>query len=165
MNKRSKIALAVLGVAAVGTVLYAATPSFSQGRGFGYGYGGYGPCPQRSEMAPMGYGQQGMMGPGYGGRGMHRQWGHHGGWGQKKFGHGKMMGRSGQMKELATPLTVEDVRAQIERRLEWRGNDRLKVGVVEQQGNWIIAEIVTVDDSLVRKIQVDPKTGMRKPVR
>lgn len=69
------------------------------------------------------------------------------------------------MAKLATPLTVKDVTAQLEKRLEWRGNKRLKVGKVEMtKDKTIVAEIVTVDGSLVRKIEIDPSTGMRHPI-
>lgn len=71
----------------------------------------------------------------------------------------------GPLGKLTTPLTVKDVTAQLEKRLEWRGNKRLKVGKVEMtKDKNIVAEIVTVDGSLVRKILVDPTTGMRRPI-
>jgi len=95
--------------------------------------------------------------------------------GQMPQGHGPaMMNNSmggancanGQPQVLATPLTVDDVRANLEQHLQWRGNDRLKVGTVtDKDDKTIVAEIVTVDDSLVRKIEIDKATGQRSPTK
>ena len=118
-------------------------------------------------------------GPGYGPRtGMHQGYGRHQGYGMMNqngpgYGPGIMQGNMnrgdcsyGQPQALATPLTVDDVRANIEQHLQWRGNDRLKVGAVtEVDDKTIVAEIVTLDDSLVRKIQIDKATGQRTPLR
>jgi hypothetical protein len=57
-------------------------------------------------------------------------------------------------------LTVEKVKAILEGRLAWHGNERLKVGkVVEKDAKTITAEIVTVDGSLVQTLQIDKATG------
>ena len=57
-------------------------------------------------------------------------------------------------------LTIEDVRHQFEHRVALRGNKRLKVGEVKQiDDNTITADIVTVDDSLVRRLRVDLHSG------
>lgn len=57
-------------------------------------------------------------------------------------------------------LTVEKVKAILEGRLAWHGNERLKVGkVAEKDAKTITAEIVTVDGSLVQTLQVDKATG------
>lgn len=119
-------------------------------------------------MPPGGGMDQGMMMPGGGpnqgmmGRGM---------MGQGMMGSGSMMGRGmmpgrGSDHGFGKPITpmmhlsVEDVRHALEHRLELRGNKRLKVGNVKVDGeDAIIAEIVTVDDSLVRRLKVDRHTG------
>ena len=63
-------------------------------------------------------------------------------------------------KELDKPLTADDVRTSLEQRLQRQGNDRLKVGKVEDKDDkTILAEIVTVDDSLVERIEIDKATG------
>jgi len=127
------------------------------------------------------HGPFGKSGPGYGmqqgyammhqgGPGMHK------GYGMMQpgqgFGPGQMSGKNfgdcprGQGQALETPLSVDDVRTNLEQKLQWRGNDRLKVGAVtEQDDKTIIAEIVTVDDSLVRKIEIDTATGRHTPVQ
>lgn len=57
-------------------------------------------------------------------------------------------------------LSVEDVRHHFEHRLERYGNDRLKLGQVRESGKEsIVAEIVTVDDSLVERLEVDRHSG------
>lgn len=132
-------------VAALGIVVLAAGAVMAHGQGRHFGYGnGFGP----GMHAPM-YGQ--MQGPG-----MMQGYG-------KGFGPGACQ-QGAQV--LDTPLTVDDVRAHIEQRLQWRGNDRLKVGEVKElDDKTIVAEIVTVDDSLVKKIQIDKATGRRTPIQ
>lgn len=62
-------------------------------------------------------------------------------------------------------LTIEDVRHFLEHRLETRGNKRLKVGAVTaQDDDRIVAEIMTVDDSLVELLEVDRHTGGMRQV-
>ncbi len=116
--------------------------------------GGHGP----GMMSPgMGHGY-GMMGHGHG----------------KGHGHG-MMGRGGKSgcgpgmmggSPVDKELSVENVTKILEGRLAWRGNDRLKVGKVEEKDEkTIIAEIVTVDDSLVKRLEFDRKTGRHRRIR
>ncbi len=111
----------------------------------------------------------GMMGPGMGhGPAM---MGHGPGMGH---GHG-MMGRGGKSgcgpdamggSSVDKELSAEDVTKILEGRLAWRGNDRLKVGKVEEKDEkTIIAEIVTVDDSLVKRLEFDRRTGAHRMVR
>lgn len=87
----------------------------------------------------------------------------------------KMMGQGGMMNMmdhgkkrhdfggLVVPikhLSIEDVRHFLEHRLARRGNKRLKVGEVkEQDEDAIIADIETVDDSLVERLKVNRHTG------
>jgi hypothetical protein len=74
---------------------------------------------------------------------------------------GPGMGR--QAARLAKPLTVEDVKTLVTQRLAAKGNARLKVGKVsEKDTDTIVAEIVTVDDSLVRPVEFDRNTGRPK---
>ena len=93
-------------------------------------------------------------------------------------GHGMnhgMMGRGGKSgcgrgaiggSPVDKELSVEDVTKILEGRLAWRGNDRLKVGKVEEKDEkTIIAEIVTVDDSLVKRLEFDRKTGRHRRIR
>lgn len=56
-------------------------------------------------------------------------------------------------------LSVEDVRGYLDMQLERLNNKRLKVGDVKADGSAIIADIVTVDNSLVQRLKVDPRTG------
>ena len=129
------------------------------GMGHGYGMMGYG--------RGMGHGY-GMMGHGHGmsqGHGMGHGMGH---------GHG-MTGRGGMAScgpgatggsSVDKELGVEDVTKILEGRLAWRGNDRLKVGKVEEKDEkTIIAEIVTVDDSLVKRLEFDRRTGRHRRIR
>jgi hypothetical protein len=60
----------------------------------------------------------------------------------------------------AEGITVERARAMIEGALTWHGNPRLKLGTVEEQDeDTIIAEILTVDESLVQRLAMDRTTG------
>lgn len=73
------------------------------------------------------------------------------------------MGMGQQAAKLAKPLTIDDVKSLVTKRLAAHGNERLKVGkVTEKDGNTIVAEIVTVDNSLVRTIEFDRNTGWPK---
>ena len=77
-------------------------------------------------------------------------------------GHdGKPGGRSiwGHKVSPTLAIGVEDVTAHLERRLERIGNKRLKFGNVTERGNTITADILTVDDSLVRRLSIDRATG------
>lgn len=56
-------------------------------------------------------------------------------------------------------LSVEDVRGYLDLQVERLNNKRLKVGDVKVDGGAIIADIVTVDNSLVQRLKVDPRTG------
>lgn len=57
-------------------------------------------------------------------------------------------------------LSAADVKKIIEGRLAWSGNKRLKVGEVKKKDDdTYTADIVTVDNSLVERLEVDRKTG------
>lgn len=89
--------------------------------------------------------------------------------GRGKFGRGQ---RGGDFSALALAmgpknhelaLTVDQARTLAESRLILSGNDRLKVGSVEAlDENTIVVEIVTVDDSLVVRRNIDRGTGKMK---
>ena len=56
------------------------------------------------------------------------------------------------------------MKARVERWLTWRGNPRLKVGEVkEKDANTITADVVTKDNSLVQRFDVDRHTGFFRP--
>jgi len=60
----------------------------------------------------------------------------------------------------AEGITVERARTMLEGALAWHGNPRLKLGMVEEQNeDTIIAEILTVDDSLVQRLVIDRAAG------
>ena len=56
-------------------------------------------------------------------------------------------------------LSVEDVRGYLASQLERLNNKRLKLGDVKSGDGTITADIVTVDNSLVQRLKVDPHTG------
>jgi hypothetical protein len=77
---------------------------------------------------------------------------------------GMMRGRGMRPALLYGPpaegITVERARAMLEGVLAWHGNPRLKLGTVEEQNDdTIVAEILTVDDSLVQRLAIDRATG------
>jgi hypothetical protein len=74
--------------------------------------------------------------------------------------HYRRQGRHGDRVRPISHLTVEDVRHHFQHRLERRGNKRLKIGAVKKiDDNSITADIVTLDDSLVRRLKVDRHSG------
>ena len=85
--------------------------------------------------------------------------------GSRMMGSG-MMGSAGGMGALfgsrvvpTMNLSVEDVRNYLTARLDRLGNKRLKVGSINADGNFITAEIATVDNSLVQRMKVNRSTG------
>jgi len=182
----SKAALAavLVGGAAVAQPVLAHGTGYGQGHGHG-GAGMHGPCGGQQGMmghgmGMMGYGT-GMMGPGTMGPGMMSP-GMMGqgqgatrpgmmGQGQGAMGPGTM-GRGGGMMSPGLggsgyqggyrdrDLTVEEVRGTFEHRLEHHGNERLRVGAVEaRDDDVIVADIETVDGSLVERYAVDRHSG------
>lgn len=142
-------------------------PGMMGGPGYGMGYGPGGGMMMGPGMMGAGMMDPGMMGSGmmgYGGMGpgmMGYQ-----GMGPGMMGYG-MMG-PGMMGTYGAPcagansgekLSADDVRKNLERRLSWMGNDRLKVGKVTTKDGKIIAEVVTKDGSLVERMSIDPDTG------
>ena len=132
-------------VFAIGAAAIVAAPTFAHGPGYGQGYG---PGYNHPMMMQRGMG----MGPG-----------------QAMMGQGNPYNpycvRNNQ-QALQKEMTIDDVKNFMQSRLAWRGNDRLKVGKVEATGeNTIVAEIVTVDNSLVRRVEFDTKTGAHRPIQ
>ena len=156
--KRSLIVIATvatLGVIALGTSLTLADPGDEGRPGWGPGMmRGYGP---------------GMMG-GYG-HGAGRMGGYGPGAGWMGYGMGPAANAGVQCPGYAAaanadPLSLEDAQKIVQQRLAWMGNDRLKVGKVEAKGDTAFtAEIVTLDNSLVEKVEIDRKTGFMRSVR
>ena len=73
---------------------------------------------------------------------------------------GRGMGPAPLYGPPAEGITVERARAMLEGVLAWHGNPRLKLGTVEEQNeDTIVAEILTVDDSLVQRLAIDRATG------
>lgn len=104
-----------------------------------------------SRMKRGEFGKRGERGGRHMGRHMGRE-GRGGGFG------GLAMALGPQNREL--DLTVEQARTLAESRLILSGNDRLKVGSVEAIDDETIAvEILTVDDSLVVRREIDRDTG------
>lgn len=61
-------------------------------------------------------------------------------------------------------LSAEQAKILVQARLIMRGNDRLKVGkVVQKDEQTYSVQIVTVDDSLVREVDVDRQHGLPRP--
>ena len=118
---------------------------------------------QHGHMGMMGPGMMGpgmmgagMMGPGMMGPGM---------MGPGMMGPGMMGPGCGSRVVSNQDLSTDDVRHFFEHRLEWHGNKRLKLGeVTEADDDTIVAEITTVDGSLVQRVQVDRHTGQMKQV-
>lgn len=149
--KRKSIIVAAALVATVGAAALAFDPpSFAQPYGGGWGYMGPGMM--------GGYGPGWMMGGGPGWR--------HGGYGpcwryfQGREGSGPAQSSRATPQQQDLKLTTDDVKARMERWLAWRNNPRLKLGdVKEKNADTITADIVTVDNSLVQRFEVNRHTG------
>ena len=91
--------------------------------------------------------------------------------GMRGYGHGMMGSGRGRGAGFGGPclreqaaldkeLTTADVTKWVERHMAMQGNDRLKVGpVTEKDADTIVADIVTVDNSLVWRFEFDRDTG------
>jgi len=135
MNKVTKISAVVITTAVLGMASLAAVASRGE-----HGEGNWG---QHAQM--MGQGMGGGMGN-HMGSGMGKHMG---------FGMGYNMDRK-------LDLSADEVKTLIEARMIMHGNDRLKVGKVSQKDDQTyLVDIVTVDDSLVRQIEVDKDNGLR----
>ena len=160
---RKSTAAGVLGSAAL---LLLASPSFAAGDHSGTTAGGPiqlahmeqgaasqwtgQPCPMG--MMGAGMGGQGMLAPGMMGPGMMGP----------GFGMGPGLGGQFVARQ---DLTADDVRHFLQHRLEMQGNARLTVGeVTEADDDKIVAEITTVDGSLVQRFEVDRHTGQMQQV-
>ena len=137
MNKITKISAIAITTAVLGLASLTAVASRGHSEG-GEGFGG-----QHGQM--MGQGSGMMMGQGSG------------------YGMGKHMGKGmGYNMDRALDLSADEVKTLIEARMIMHGNDRLKVGKVSQKDDQTyLVDIVTVDDSLVRQIEVDKDSGLR----
>ncbi len=100
------------------------------------------------------YGPMGMMGPGMMGNGIVQP------------GMGMVQPCPyGTAQDVDKDLSADDVRLFLERSLAFHGNKRLKVGDVKEAGDdTIVTDIVTVDDSLVHRLEVDRHTGRMQQV-
>lgn len=73
----------------------------------------------------------------------------------------KNMQKPGRMIDRNLDLTADEARTLVAARLIMRDNDRLKVGqVAEKDENTYLVDVVTVDDSLVRQVEVDRDNGL-----
>ncbi|MHA1597767.1 MAG: hypothetical protein ACTSV1_03515 [Alphaproteobacteria bacterium] len=148
--KRKTLTLTAAATAIALVTAFAAAPSLAHG-------------PQgttdQTESGQMGSGMMGGKGAGHMGGGMM------GGKGAGHMGGGMMGGMMGHQQGDRN-LSVDDVRKVLDGMIVMHGNDRLKVGKIEATDDkTIVAEIVTVDDSLVQKIEFDTKTGAHHPVK
>lgn len=116
--------------------------------------------PERGSQNGMGYNGNHMMGSGMMGGGMM-------GGSMMKYGGGYRGGVPCPANtSLEGPLTVDQVKSILENRLAMHGNDRLKIGsVTEKDDTTIIAEIITVDGSLVEKLAFNRQTGWHQLVQ
>ncbi len=114
-----------------------------------------GQMPAKDESAQQTQGQMPMMG-----HGMMPMMGH-GMMGQGMGGQGKMAPGMGPWVVPIKHLSTDEVRHFLEHRLAVQGYKRLKVGSVEEKDNGTIsAEIVSVEGSLVQRLEVDRHTGL-----
>lgn len=84
----------------------------------------------------------------------------------ERFASHRSMGRHAMFKhrQRDLDLTADQVKTLVSAKLIMRGNDRLQVGQVTQKDeNTYLVDIVTVDNSLVRQIEIDRNTG--RPAR
>ena len=106
-----------------------------------------GGCPMMGRM--MGQSKQGMRGPGM----------MQGGMMQGDMMQGGMAGLFGSRVTPIMNLSAEDVRGYLAVQVDRLNNKRLKVGEIKVDDGTIIADVVTVDNSLVQRLKVNRHTG------
>ncbi len=154
-NRLSSVLVAAGAIAMLGLANPAQAQPYMGGYGPGYGMmGGYGPG--YGMMGP-GYGPDGMMGgyphgtmmgPGYGGYGP--------GYGMRQ-GYGP--GYYHSQRDLK--LSIDDVKTYLGHMIR---NPNLKVGdVKEKDADTITADVVTKDNSLVQRFEVNRHSGFYQP--
>jgi hypothetical protein len=171
-------------LAAVSALALVAMPGLASAHGAGQAGGTMQPAHMTQGQSGAGSGQPCPMGTGY--RGMMGHGTGHGMMGPGMMGPGMMgqgmMGRGIMGPGMMDPgmkgpgfdrdrghgmrvvpradLSTDDVRHFFEDRLAMHGNKRLKVGeVTEADDDTILADIVTLEDSLVQRFKVDRHTG------
>ena len=174
MKKAKTIAIAsVLATTLLSAGSVLAQGANSQGTTGGTPGMGQGMMNSGGTMQGSGTGPQGMMGGGMmqgsgKGHGMMKGYGKghgkgHGMMGGGMMGGGMMMGHGGygaHHQSIDRNLSPDDVAKVLNGHLAWVGHKRLKAGDVKKQDDGsLIADINTVDDSLVFRVEVDPKTG------
>jgi hypothetical protein len=143
--------LAVLAVALTVTAASGMALAQQQGDGMGQGMG---------QGMMMGQGQGQGMCPSGQGMGQGNMMGH-------AMGSGMMMGQGhGMMGGWPVPagakLSGDDVAAWLEHFLARTGNPNLRLGSVTEKDDYtVMAEIVTIDNSLVQRLEIDRRTGQR----
>ena len=155
-------------------------PGMGSGMGMGPGMMGLGMMQGQGMPGMMGQGMMhpGMMGPGMMGQGMM----HPGMMGQGMLHPGMrgpgmmgpgMMGQGmmhlgmiyGMPGRYEQEIAPEQVREMLQRRLDWHGNPRLKLGEIKPTENGeILADIVTREGSLVQRLAIDRRTGALRQV-
>ncbi len=149
---------AALAAGMAGAALSHDTGGRRMGPGIGMGQGMMG----GGMMGHHGHHHHGMMGHGMMGQGMMG----HGMMGPGMMGPGMMMPGMmgpGMRADADRDLSVDDVRGMVERHLAWRGNKRLKLGEVNaKDDDTFTADIVTVDDSLVQRFEIDRHSGFMR---
>ncbi len=120
------------------------------GGGYGMGYG----------MMGRGMMGGGMMGQGMMGQGMMPH-GQGMGPGMMGPGYGQQYGYSGTpgYQQPQRQMEEKDATEIVENYIRSTRNPNLKLGKIEEKGATFVAEILTKDDSLVDKIEVDKSTG------
>lgn len=122
---------------------------------------------------PMG---PGRMGPGYKGYGMMGRgyYGHHdmgpgmmgpGYYDYRGMGPGMMgPGYERDYRRYEKPLNKEEAKQAVEKMIEISRNPNLKTGDIEDNERFFVVEVLTQEDSLVDKVQVDKDTGLMRSI-
>ena len=99
-----------------------------------------------------------------------------GAWNGPWSGYGSPMMHGNMMRGYGPPwspwvsggdlnLSVDAVKAGVERWVAWQGNPRLKVGEVkEKDADTITADVVTKDNSLVQRLAINRHSGLVQDV-
>ncbi len=186
MSGRTKLSRSLLALAFVGVSGVALAQAGPEG-GAQPGPRGQMPMMGQGQMPMMGQGQMPMMGQGQMpmmGQGRMRMMeqdrpramggqrddhelheGSDGDEGGRAMPMRRMGPRLGWPIPAARDLTVEEVRRNLQAHLDRVGNPRLKLGPLTEQGDRVVADVVTTDNSLVQRVEIDRRSGAMRELR
>jgi hypothetical protein len=78
------------------------------------------------------------------------------------YGHRRDYSDEGRSRRYREPLDQEGAGDRVQEMLRRSRNPNLKLGGIEDKGDYFVADILTLDGALVDKLEIDKDTGMMR---